>query len=79
VSAFKTFSALLLLFFAGCATNAMKGTPFYTGEWEERTGPVEDRVALWPLVYYRASASLFLGRKTFCGLSRVLAVGQTLQ
>lgn len=41
---------------AGCATQAMKGTPFYTGEWEQRTGPVEERVALWPLVYYRAPA-----------------------
>jgi len=41
---------------SGCAHTAMKGTPFYTGEWEERIGPVEDRVALWPLVYYRAPA-----------------------
>ena len=41
---------------SGCATQAMKGTPFYTGEWTERTGNVEDRVALWPLVYYREPA-----------------------
>ncbi len=40
----------------GCATQALKGTPFYTGEWEQRSGPVEDRVALWPIVYYRAPA-----------------------
>jgi hypothetical protein len=34
----------------------MKGTPFYTGEWTEREGNVEDRVALWPFVYYRNPA-----------------------
>lgn len=50
------FALGLLVGFTGCATTAMKGTPFYTGEWEERTGPVEDRVALWPLVYYREPA-----------------------
>lgn len=45
-----------VLMSCGCATRAMKGTPFYTGEWEERTGVVADRVALWPLVYYRDPA-----------------------
>ena len=34
----------------------MKGTPFYTGEHVTREGPVEDRVNLWPLAYYRAPA-----------------------
>jgi hypothetical protein len=34
----------------------MKGTPFYTGEYETREGPVEDRVNLWPLLYYRNPA-----------------------
>ncbi|MCC5850786.1 MAG: hypothetical protein JJU29_22075 [Verrucomicrobia bacterium] len=47
---------LLALQFSGCATTAMKGTPFYTGEWEERTGPVEDRIMLWPFLYYREPA-----------------------
>lgn len=46
----------MAMFLTGCATTAMKGTPFYTGEWPERTGLVEDRVALWPLVYYREPA-----------------------
>ncbi len=45
-----------LIFQTGCATQAMKGTPFYTGEWTEREGNVEDRVALWPLAYYRKPA-----------------------
>lgn len=40
----------------GCATQAMKGTPFYTGEWTQREGKVEDRVALWPFLYYRDPA-----------------------
>jgi len=48
--------AVLVVAGGGCATQAMKGTPFYSGEWEQRSGPVEDRVALWPFVYYRAPA-----------------------
>jgi hypothetical protein len=54
ISALLAMGAMMLS--AGCATQAMKGTPFYTGEWTERTGNVEDRVALWPFVYYRAPA-----------------------
>jgi hypothetical protein len=34
----------------------MKGTPFFSGEYEKRMGPVEDRVNLWPLLYYREPA-----------------------
>ena len=34
----------------------MKGTPFYEGDHDERQGPPEDRVNLWPLAYYRAPA-----------------------
>ena len=41
---------------AGCRTNAMKGTPFFTGEYKGRVGPAEDRVNLWPLVYWRDPA-----------------------
>lgn len=40
----------------GCATSAMKGTPFYTGEYKTRVGTPEDRVNIWPLVYYRNPA-----------------------
>ncbi len=39
-----------LVFFSGCSTVGMKGTPFYTGEY---TGPAESRVNLWPALYYR--------------------------
>jgi hypothetical protein len=52
---------------SGCATSAMKGTPFYTGEYEVRQGPAEDRVNLWPLLYYRDPALSVLwpiGEKT---------------
>ena len=54
----KRLSLLLLLavLASGCRTTAMKGTPFYTGEHGTREGPVEDRVNLWPLAYYRAPA-----------------------
>jgi hypothetical protein len=45
-----------LLLLTGCATNSMKGTPFYTGEYEQREGPASDRVNLWPLLYYRDPA-----------------------
>jgi|LSQX01.1.fsa_nt_gb hypothetical protein len=41
---------------AGCSTTAMKGTPFYTGEYATRKGSVENRVNLWPLAYYRDPA-----------------------
>ncbi|HEY5652857.1 MAG TPA: hypothetical protein VIR63_00605, partial [Pontiella sp.] len=41
---------------AGCSTTSMKGTPFYTGEYEQREGPAADRVNLWPLFYYRDPA-----------------------
>jgi len=41
---------------SGCATRAMKGTPFYTGEYSIREGPAEDRVNLWPALYYRKPA-----------------------
>ena len=50
------FLLLLPLLGAGCASPAMKGTPFYTGEYAKRQGPAEDRVNLWPLVYYRDPA-----------------------
>jgi hypothetical protein len=40
----------------GCASPQMKGTPFYTGEYSVRQGPAEDRVNLWPLLYYRQPA-----------------------
>ena len=48
--------ALLSLLSAGCATTAMKGTPFFTGEYEKREGPPQDRVNIWPLMYYRHPA-----------------------
>ncbi|MGO9587083.1 MAG: hypothetical protein ACLP2Y_12880 [Limisphaerales bacterium] len=45
-----------LLFATGCSTTAMKGTPFYTGEYSRRQGAVEDRVNVWPAFYYREPA-----------------------
>jgi hypothetical protein len=49
------FAAALLL--GGCSTPEMKGTPFYTGEYEINVpGADERRVNLWPLAYYRAPA-----------------------
>ena len=44
------------LFISGCSTTAMKGTPFYTGEYSRRQGPVEQRVNIWPVLYYREPA-----------------------
>ena len=38
---------------AGCATKEMESTPFYTGERASYTGPVEERVNVWPVVYWR--------------------------
>ncbi len=56
----RVLTALALLALAsglsGCASTTLKGTPFYTGEYEKRVGPAEDRVNLWPLLYYRNPA-----------------------
>ena len=52
--AFLLLVAALLA--GGCSTTAMKGTPFYDGDHDVREGPVEDRVNLWPIAYYRAPA-----------------------
>jgi hypothetical protein len=49
------FAAALLL--GGCATPEMKGTPFYSGEYEVNVPDADERrVNLWPLAYYRAPA-----------------------
>ena len=47
---------LIALLAGGCAGIRMKGTPFYTGEYEGRVGPVEDRINMWPALYYRKPA-----------------------
>jgi len=47
---------LLPLLLSGCRSTEMKGTPFYSGEYSVRRGPAEDRVNLWPLLYYREPA-----------------------
>ena len=52
-------AALLLaiaMLSSGCRTTAMKGTPFFSGEYKGRVGPAENRVNLWPLVYWRDPA-----------------------
>lgn len=46
----------VVVLLSGCATRSMKGTPFYSGEYEKRDGPAADRVNLWPLLYYRDPA-----------------------
>jgi hypothetical protein len=40
----------------GCSSTGMKGTPFYSGEYSKRQGPVEQRVNVWPAFYYREPA-----------------------
>ena len=49
-------SLLLLGWLSGCTSAEMKGTPFYRGDYGKRTGPAEQRVNAWPLVYYRNPA-----------------------
>jgi hypothetical protein len=48
--------AALVLACGGCSSTQMKGTPFYSGEYGTRTGPAEQRVNLWPVMYYRDPA-----------------------
>jgi len=45
-----------VLALSGCTTSSMKGTPFYTGEYEAREGPASNRINLWPIAYYRDPA-----------------------
>ena len=52
------FAAAALL--AGCATQEMSSTPFYTGNDVKYTDKVEDRVSLWPLLYHRAPVTSVL-------------------
>ena len=54
VGSFVCFVGVLLL--SGCASPQTKGTPFYTGEYAVCRGPMEDRVNLWPVLYYRDPA-----------------------
>ncbi|MEF8788315.1 MAG: hypothetical protein V5A84_04530, partial [Planctomycetota bacterium] len=51
-------AGLIALFAAsfGCSTQQMKGTPFFEEDYEKRKGPAEERVNLWPLLYYRSPA-----------------------
>jgi hypothetical protein len=46
----------LLVLGSGCTTTSMKGTPFYSGEYSSNLGHAEDRINLWPLLYYRDPA-----------------------
>ena len=45
-------SATAILLLSGCSTTSMKGSPFYTAEYEQREGPDPHRVNLG-VVYYR--------------------------
>jgi len=47
---------LLLAAAAGCSSAYMKGTPLYTGDYSVPQAPPEDRVNLWPLLYYHSPA-----------------------
>jgi len=53
-SVLYTVSILVL---SGCSTREMKGSPFYTGDYELSTpGAEPHRFNLWPLTYYREPA-----------------------
>ncbi len=58
----KKISTLLVLggtatiLLSGCQNSSMKGTPFYTGEYEGPKEGYTDRVNLWPALYYRNPA-----------------------
>ena len=45
---------------AGCKSQEMSSTPFYTGNDVTYTDKVEDRVSLWPLLYHRAPVTSVL-------------------
>ncbi len=55
-SRIAAFACAAIFVGGGCASSQMKGTPFYTGEYALRQGQAEDRVNMWPLLYYRDPA-----------------------
>ena len=46
----------MAMFFAGCKTEQMKSTPFYEGDDIKYAGAIENRLNLWPIVYWRDPA-----------------------
>lgn len=46
--------ALAMVFLTGCASPHLRGTPYYTTEYKPTHEKSEDRIPLWPLVYYRS-------------------------
>jgi hypothetical protein len=47
---------LFLALLTGCSDVQMKSTPIWDGEYTKAIGPAQDRVNLWPLLYWRAPA-----------------------
>jgi len=47
---------LALLCVVGCSSVYMKGTPLYTGEYSKPQAPPEQRVNVWPILYYHEPA-----------------------
>ena len=60
VTSYRRACVLVLLcielLVAGCAGPSLKATPLFGGEYKAAEGKPEDRVNLWPLVYYRRPA-----------------------
>jgi hypothetical protein len=47
---------LAIVLCLGCTSAQMKTTPIWDSEYRKGIGPVEDRVNVWPLLYYRNPA-----------------------
>lgn len=47
---------LVLAAMLGCSASAMKATPIWDDDFARAEGPVENRVNVWPLLYYREPA-----------------------
>jgi hypothetical protein len=58
LSIIQLYGSLALLVVSGCTTNrAMKGSPFYTGDFKSPPNSiVTNRLPAWPLLYYRDPA-----------------------
>jgi len=48
--------ACSIAFAVGCAAPSMEATPFFGGDYKVAEGKPQDRINLWPLVYYRKPA-----------------------
>src|SRR5262245_32209237 len=52
----RAMALLVGALFCGCSASSMKATPIWDDDFARAEGPSEDRINVWPLLYYRNPA-----------------------